>query len=105
MDAEKDNVTALGNLGTTVHIPDEVLAFVEKFICQLYQPGTDISQVKELRWHMFRKNQAESVRLSRTQRAIRGSHYQMIVWNNDKVYMCCPSLPQPDGFGCEEKGG
>ena len=46
MDAEKDNVTALGNLGTTVHIPDEVLAFVDKFICQLYQPGTDISQVK-----------------------------------------------------------
>ena len=46
MDAEKDTVTALGNLGATVHIPDEVLAFVEKFICQLYQPGTDISQVK-----------------------------------------------------------
>ena len=67
MDAEKDNVTALGNLGTTVHIP--VLAFVEKFICQLYQPGTDISQVKELRWHMFRKNQAESDRLPTTQRA------------------------------------
>ena len=46
MDAEKDTVTTLGNLGTTVHIPDEVLAFVKKFICQLYQPGTDISQVK-----------------------------------------------------------
>ena len=67
MDAEKDTVTTLGNLGTTVHIPDEVLAFVEKFICQLYQPGTDISQVKELRWHMFRKNQAESDRLPTTQ--------------------------------------
>ena len=23
MDAEKDTVTALGNIGTTVHIPDE----------------------------------------------------------------------------------
>ena len=46
MDAEKDTVTALGNLGATVHIPYEVLAFVEKFICQLYQPETDISQVK-----------------------------------------------------------
>ena len=27
----------------------------------------------------------------------------MIVWNNDKAYMCCPSLPQPDGLECEEK--
>ena len=66
---ENVHVDALGNLGATVHPQDDVLAFVEKFICQLYQPGTDISQVKELRWHMFRKNQAESDRLPTTQRA------------------------------------
>ena len=29
------------------------------------------------------------------------AHHQIIVWNNDKV--CCPSLPQPDGFGWENK--
>ena len=51
MDAEEDIITALGNVGTTLHPPGEILALVEKFICQLYQPGTGISQVKELRWH------------------------------------------------------
>ena len=50
--------------------PDEILALVEKFICQLYQPGTGISQVKELRWHMFRKNQVELDRVPPTQGAL-----------------------------------
>ena len=36
------------NLGTTLHPPDEILAFVEMCICQFYQAGTGISQVKEL---------------------------------------------------------
>ena len=53
---ENVHVDALGNLGTTVHPPDDVLAFVEKFICELYQPGTGgHSHVKELRWYMFGK--------------------------------------------------
>ena len=88
-----------GNLRTAVHPPGEIL-----FICPLYYPGTGISQVKELRWHVFRKNQAESNRFPPTQgalyEAIPRAHYQMIVWNYDK--MCCPSLPQPDGFGREK---
>ena len=50
------------NLGTTLYPPDEILALVEMFLCQLYQAGTGISQVKELRWHMVIKNQAESDR-------------------------------------------
>ena len=35
---ENVHVDALGNLGTTVHPPDDVLALVEKFIGELYQP-------------------------------------------------------------------
>ena len=31
---------ALGNLETTVHPPDDVLALVDKFIGELYQPRT-----------------------------------------------------------------
>ena len=38
---ENVHVDALGNLGTTVHPPDDVLALVEKFIGELYQPRTD----------------------------------------------------------------
>ena len=68
---ENVHVDALGNLGTTVHPPDDVLAFVEKFICELYQPGTGgRSHVKELRWYMFGKNQWKSDRLSPIQETI-----------------------------------
>ena len=42
MEAE-DIITALGKLGTTLHPPDEILALVEKFRCQFYQPGTGIA--------------------------------------------------------------
>ena len=52
MDAEENTITALRNGGTTVHPPDKILALVEKFTCQLYQPGTDISKVTDLRWHI-----------------------------------------------------
>ena len=41
----EDIINALGKLGTTLHPPDEILALVEKFRCQLYQPGTGIAQV------------------------------------------------------------
>ena len=100
---ENVHVDALGNLGTTVHPPDDVLAFVEKFICELYQPGTGgHSHVKELRWYMFGKNQWKSDRLPPTQETILLAPYQMRVWNNDKV--CCPSWPQPYGFGWENPG-
>ena len=55
--------------------------------------------------YIFRKNQAELDRVPPTQgalyEAILRSHYQMIVWNNDKV--CCASLPQPDEFGWEKR--
>ena len=86
-----------------MHPPRRDIGPCGEFISQLYQPGTGISQVKELRWHVFRKNQAESDRLPPTQgalyEAILRAHYQMIVWDNDKV--CCPSLPKPDGIGWE----
>ena len=66
---ENVHVDALGNLGTTVHPPDDVLAFVgpEKFICELYQAGTGgHSHVKELRWYMFGRNQWKSDRFPPT---------------------------------------
>ena len=100
---ENVHVDALGNLGTTVHPQDDVLAFVEKFICELYQPGTGgHSHVKELRWYMFGENQWKSDRLPPIQETILLAPYQMRVWNNDKV--CCPSWPQPYGFGWENPG-
>ena len=50
--------------------------------------------------------QAQSDRLPPTHsalyEAILRAHYQMMVWNNDKV--CVPRLPQPHGYGWEKEG-
>ena len=58
------------------------MVLVEKFINQLYQPGTGISQVKELRLHtcMFTKKSGVSDRLPPNEgsfyEAILRAHYQ-----------------------------
>ena len=79
----EDTITALGSLHEPQCIPrDEILVLVGKFISQLYQPETGISQVKELRWHrcMFRKKSGESDRLPPNEgsfyKAILRAHYQ-----------------------------
>ena len=56
---------------------DKILVLVEKFISQLYQPGTGISQVKELRWLacMFRIKSDESDRFPPNE----GSFYEAIL--------------------------
>ena len=49
MEAE-DTITALESVWEPQCIPrDEILVLVENFISQLYQAGTVISQVEELR--------------------------------------------------------
>ena len=53
-------------LGTTLHPPDEILAFVEMFICQFYQPGTGISQVKELSSMLMSEPTAKKSYVKRT---------------------------------------
>ena len=86
MDTE-DTTTGLGSLHEPQWIPqDEILIVVGKFISQLYQPGTGISQVKELRWHtcMFRKKSGESDRLPPNE----GSFYEAILrahYQNDSL--------------------
>ena len=39
---------ALADLGTTVQPTSRAVAVIDKFFCQLYQPKTCISSVKEL---------------------------------------------------------
>ena len=65
---------------------DEILVLMEKFISQLYQPGTGSSQVKELRCHtcMFRKKSGELDRLPPNE----GSFYEAILrthYQNDSL--------------------
>ena len=79
---------------------------IQKLVCQLYLPKTTITEVKELRWGLFRKKQAQSERLPPTQAALHETnlraHYQLMVWNNDRVPN--PQLPLPQNYGWERKG-
>ena len=56
------------------------------------------SSVKDLRWFLFSKKQAQLERPPPTQaaltEAILRAHYQAMIWNNDKVPI--PGVPSPD---------
>ena len=48
-DTDKDVISALGSLGTTLYPEEETVALVEKYVCQLYKARTaNISKVKDL---------------------------------------------------------
>ena len=48
LEAEDDCITVLSNLGTTKQPAPSTIAAIEKLVCQLYQPKTRISKVKDL---------------------------------------------------------
>ncbi|KAL9964901.1 hypothetical protein ACROYT_G028610 [Oculina patagonica] len=88
--------------------PDvEIKSGIEKFVCQIYVPKTDLTTVKELRWSLFKKKQAESDRLPPTQaalhQAIMRAHFQLMVWNKDAVPN--PLLPSPSDYGWAMENG
>ena len=60
---------------------------IEKLVSQLYQPKTHISRVKDIRWLLFRKKQAQLERLPPMGAALKEAtlraHYLTMAWNND----------------------
>jgi len=102
LDSSNDLVTGLTMLGATDEPTEQVLSSIEKFTCKVYFPHTDLSNVAEVRWWLFKKKQAQSESLPPTkaalQSAIRRAHYQAMIWNNDIVPN--PELPDPCSFGC-----
>lgn len=100
-EADPSIISALAELGQAAHPNEEIVAAIEKFVCLLYQPRTAITTVKELRWFLFKKKQAQSDRLPPTQaafyQAIIRAHYQLMVWNSDRVTN--PALPSPQQYG------
>ena len=48
MKLKKMPFIALADLGTTAQPTSRAVAVIKKFVCQLYQPNTCISSVKEL---------------------------------------------------------
>ena len=79
----------MAKLGTSPTPSDETMKAIEKFVCELYVPKTPVSTVKDLRWWLFRKKQAQSERLPPPKgalcEAVLRAHYQVTVWNNDIV--------------------
>ena len=57
--------------------------------------------VKDLRWSLFKKKKAQSDRLPPTQaalqQAILRAHYQLTVWNSDRITN--PELPSSQHYG------
>ena len=53
-------LSALDNLGRKEQPDEDVKDAIERLVCHLYLPKTDITTVKELRCFLFRKKQAES---------------------------------------------
>ena len=104
---DEECINALANLGFGLEPTPATLTGIEKLVCQLYLPKTNISKVKELRWYLFLKKQAESERLPPTQAALREAimraHYQAMVWSNDKIPN--PELPTPTYYGWKQENG
>ena len=66
LEADDSVLNALAKLGREEQPGTDIKVGIERFVCQLYLPRTDITTVKELRWFLFRKKQAESDKLSST---------------------------------------
>ena len=99
--ADEDSITALADLGKSNQPPTEdVIAGIEKLVCKLYQPATKLTKVKDLRWLLFRKKQAQSEKMPPTLAALKEAigpmHYQLIVWCPDVTPN--PQLPSPAVF-------
>ena len=104
LNVDEDVVREMAKLGTTLRPSDETMKAIEKFVCELYVPNTSLTTVKDLRWWLFRKKQAQSERLPPTQgalhQAVLRAHYQAMVWNNDVV--ANPDIPSPENYGWEK---
>lgn len=98
----KDEVIqAFIKLGTTEYPDEDTIKGLEEYVCKLYDLKTSITSVTKLRWHLFKKKQAQSDRLPPTysslREAILRAHYQSMVWENDNRPN--PLLPSPDTYG------
>ena len=100
-DTNEATIDALSKLGTRGLPTADTMAAIEKLVCRLYVPNTPIKTVSELRWSLFRKKQAESVKLPPTQAAIREAimraNCQALIWSLDSVPS--PDLPPPQEYG------
>ena len=79
---------------------------IETFVCQLYEPGSTVVDVGDLRWKLFTKKQLEAQKLPPTRgalhEAIARAHYQAMMWRQDNITH--PQLPPATTYGWKEDG-
>ena len=97
----EDILRALKSLGCSQRVPDENFLLLVKFVCRLYCSNSRVSTVAELRWLLFKKNQATSEKLLPTRdvlhQAILRAHYPCMPWANDVIPN--PDIPSPSEYG------
>ena len=96
---------AFAALGTSEEMRVDTERAIETFVCQLYEPGTTVLDVGELRWKLFTKKQLEAQKLPPTRgalhEAISRAHYQTMVWYQDDIPH--PQLPPATNYGWKEE--
>ena len=51
-----DILQALASLGSSPVVSEELMQTIEQFVCEVYLPDTKITNIGELRWWLFAKN-------------------------------------------------
>ena len=77
-------LAAFAALGTSDELTVGTESAIEAYVCQLYESGTAVTDVGELRWRLFTKKQLEAQKLPPTRgalhEAIARAHFQAMVW-------------------------
>ena len=98
--ADDEILEALTSLGGDDLPPAHVLRNLERFVCLLYDSIT-IKNVKDLRWHLYSRKQAEGENLPPTMGAltehIKRAHYMAMIYKRNLQSM--QNLPSPEGYG------
>ena len=96
----------IGNLGKKDNIEERTFIDIERFICQLYEQGTCIKTMKELRWCLFSKRQWTDEKLPPTKDAlsqvIKRANYVALSWKN--CGQPFQTLPSPEQHGWVKVG-
>lgn len=99
--AARPNVIRAFGLGETNELSQNTFDALEEFVCRLYCLRSAIVNISDLRWYLFKKNQAEAEKLPPTRATLRNhtlrAHYQAMVWANDIIPK--PVLPSPLNYG------
>lgn len=98
-------VSAFAALGTSEELSATTESAIEAFVCQLYESGTTVVDVGDLRWKLFTTKQLEAQKLPPTRgalhEAIARAHFQAMVWYQDNTPH--PQLPPATGYGWKEE--